>query len=169
MLLIKSKFTMPREQGFTIIELMIVLAVLAVLSAVAIPNFSEMIANNRISTNTNTFIGAFSYARSEAVGRGSSVRVSSLTGTSAWDSGLRVWQDTDDDGTYDAGEELRQISGFTLNTITGTRSDFVFASTGQVDNADIFEVCDSRTGETGRTITLLGGGGMTVSNSSSCL
>ena len=160
---------MPREQGFSIIELMIVLAVLGVLTAVAIPNFSQMIANNRISTNTNTFIGAFSYARSEAVGRGSSVSVSSLSGTSAWDSGLIVWQDTNADGNYDAGEELRQFSDFTLVTITGTGSAFVFASTGLVDSADIFEVCDSRTGETGRTITLLGGGGMTVSNSSSCL
>jgi type IV fimbrial biogenesis protein FimT len=169
MLLIKSKFTMAREQGFTLIELMIVLALLGVLSAVAIPNFSEMMANNRIRTNTNTFIGAFSYARSEAVGRGSSVRVSSLSGTGAWDSGLRVWQDTDGDNAYDAGEELRQISAFTSNTITATLSDFEFSPTGQVDNSDTFEVCDSRTGETGRTITLLGGGGMTVSNSSSCL
>ncbi len=158
---------MRAEKGFTIIELMIVLTVMAVLVAIAIPSFQSMIANNRLVANTNAFIGALSFARTEAVGRGTSIKVTSSAGNS-WGSGLIIWQDADGDGSYDAGEELRVISSFKNTTIEGNFNEFEFSSSGLVNNADVFVVCDSRTGETGRDITLLGGGGVKVNTSSSC-
>ena len=73
------------NKGLTLAELVITMAVAAILFAVAIPSFTTMIQNNRITTQTNDIIAAISFARSEAVKRNSGVtfcRVASDTATS---------------------------------------------------------------------------------------
>lgn len=59
-----------RSSGFTLIELMVVLALVAIVAFVALPGFNSLIDNNRQSTATNSMIGMLNYARSEAVRRG---------------------------------------------------------------------------------------------------
>ncbi|WP_193754292.1 GspH/FimT family pseudopilin [Microbulbifer sp. Q7] len=59
-----------RQQGLTLIELMITLAVLAVVVGIAVPSFNTMIQNNRSLALGEELAGALNYARSEAVKRG---------------------------------------------------------------------------------------------------
>jgi prepilin-type N-terminal cleavage/methylation domain-containing protein len=59
--------------GFTIIELMTVMIVAAVLLALAIPSFRELIARNRLEGVTTEFVTDLQYARSEAVARNANV------------------------------------------------------------------------------------------------
>lgn len=59
-----------RSAGFTLLELMITVAVLAIGVGIGIPSFQDMMRRNRLATQTNTFVGAFALARSEAVKRG---------------------------------------------------------------------------------------------------
>lgn len=58
-----------RQQGLTLIELMVTLAVAIVLLAVGIPAFQSMIANHRAAALTNGLVSALTLARSEAMGR----------------------------------------------------------------------------------------------------
>jgi prepilin-type N-terminal cleavage/methylation domain-containing protein len=58
-----------KNSGFTLVELMFTVAVLAVLLAVGIPNFRDFIRNSRISGVANDLLADVSLARSEAVKR----------------------------------------------------------------------------------------------------
>jgi len=80
-------------RGVTVLELLVVLVIAALLSGMAIPSFVEMVNRNRLTTITNEFVAALSFARSEAIKRGQFVVVRK-TG-SYWDSGWQVFVDSD--------------------------------------------------------------------------
>lgn len=63
------------NRGFTLIELMVTITVLAILLMVGLPSMQSFIAQNRLSGNVNEFIAATMMARSEAMKRGSAVTV----------------------------------------------------------------------------------------------
>ncbi|MCP3852650.1 MAG: prepilin-type N-terminal cleavage/methylation domain-containing protein [Gammaproteobacteria bacterium] len=71
------------QSGFTITELMIAVAIAAVLLTIGVPSFQETLANNRLDTKTHTVANSLKLARSEAIKRGVAVSVCpSNTGTS---------------------------------------------------------------------------------------
>ncbi|HBK46821.1 MAG TPA: pre-pilin like leader sequence [Xanthomonadaceae bacterium] len=99
-----------KATGFTLVELMITIAVLAVLMAIAFPNFQGTIRSNRVATSTNEMISALALARSEAIKstRGGGVCPSS-SGTGCdgtWQQGWIVWSDANGDGQFEAGEPI---------------------------------------------------------------
>lgn len=61
--------------GFTLIELMIVLVISSILLTMAVPSFSEVMRNNRLTTATNNLVTSFNLARSEAIKRRSNITV----------------------------------------------------------------------------------------------
>jgi type IV fimbrial biogenesis protein FimT len=67
--------TSPRQRGFTLLELMIVLAVSAVILSIGIPNFREFRLNSRMTTIANDFLTTLVNARSEALKRQDTVSV----------------------------------------------------------------------------------------------
>jgi len=69
-----------RSGGFTLIELIITLAVLGIVLAFGVPAFNGVIENSRVTTQANTLLGAVNYARSEAVKRGETVSLQSEAG-----------------------------------------------------------------------------------------
>ncbi len=90
------------QRGFTLVELMVTLAVLAILAAVAVPSFQGTIRLNRVSTCNNSMLAALNLARSEAIKtRGFAEVCASVDGTACgadWSQGWMVWTDTDRDG-----------------------------------------------------------------------
>lgn len=110
-----------KSRGFTLIEMMVTIAVAAILVAWSVPSLNNLLLGNRLTARTNDLVGSIQYARSEAVKRGRPVNLTSKTAAANctancdWKDGWRVWFDTDNDGAYDTGEELRDIpatSGF---------------------------------------------------------
>ena len=84
-----------RTAGFTLVELMVTLAVLAIGAAIAFPSFRGVLQSNRVSTATNQLIGSLSLARSEAIRSSRPAGVCpSDTGAvcgGAWTAGVLVW------------------------------------------------------------------------------
>lgn len=56
-----------RDAGFTLIELIVVMAVLAIVAFVAVPSFQQVIENNRTTSQANRLLASINFARSEAV------------------------------------------------------------------------------------------------------
>lgn len=63
----QSTATRRHQSGFSLIELMTTVAVLAIILAIAFPSFTSVVNNNRLSSEANALVGAIQYARSEAV------------------------------------------------------------------------------------------------------
>jgi type IV fimbrial biogenesis protein FimT len=58
------------SKGVTLLELVVAIAIVAILASLAIPAFDNQLKNSRIVANTNLAVGAFNIARSEAINRG---------------------------------------------------------------------------------------------------
>lgn len=121
------------NQGFTLIEMMITIAIAALLLTVAVPDFKDFIANNRLSTQMNTFVTALHIARAEAIKRSLAVTVcksqdgkscSDSKGEKGFEQGWIIFTDQQKRGEVDDGETIIYInqgvsSGMSLRCING--------------------------------------------------
>ena len=126
--------------GFTLVELMVTIAVVAILAALALPSFSNSIRNTRLASTTNEFIAAVNLARSEAVrsNRAGQVCASSDGATCGtdWSQGWIVWSDANANGTPDADEIRRhqqRLNGMTASS-PANLSSFRFSARGECTN-----------------------------------
>ena len=104
--------------GFTAIELMVVVSIVAILAALAGPSFTPLIENWRVRESAEQLQSTLHYARSEAIKRGGRVVIQKIpnntngcttaSGTRAWDCGWIVCHDTNDNGTCNAAEPVLQ-------------------------------------------------------------
>jgi type IV fimbrial biogenesis protein FimT len=77
-------------RGFTLLELMVAIAVLAILATVGVPSFNELIQNNRVTTQTNELVSALNFARTDAIKRGRNVEVTVTQAAPGWRAEVSV-------------------------------------------------------------------------------
>ncbi len=153
------------QRGFTLIELMIVVMIAGVLLSIGISGFSDFIKTMRMESETQEFIQALKFARTEAVRSGLDITVASNDDSDAnneWGTGLTVSR---------GGEVIRRVDSFTvvidstldLGSITYNGRGFTDAGA-----QEIFAICDDRSGETGRTVNLLTSGLLTADLKNDC-
>ena len=92
--------------GFTAIELMVTLAIAAILMAIGMPSFSGIIKNQQIQTTTSDFLVAVNLTRSEAIRRGTRVDLIPAEGGADWGKGWVIFVDRNDNLQPDNDEEI---------------------------------------------------------------
>jgi type IV fimbrial biogenesis protein FimT len=154
-----------RSKGFTLLELMVTLFIVAIVMAAAVPSFKSLSVRNRLVTYTNDFIATVNIARSEAVRRGSPVTIchssdgASCGGT--WSDGWIAFADADNDG--DAGDpddepvlrvHERLSTKYTLNPDPAFADRVTFGADGGANATGVFSVCHDGEIEGARAIIL---------------
>lgn len=66
---------MAKTTGFTLVELMIVVGIVAIMAVLAFPSFSQQIMQDRVVTTANQLNSVYKYARSEAVKRDRDIKL----------------------------------------------------------------------------------------------
>ena len=100
------------SQGFSLIELLLVVAVLGVLLAVTGPVFARMVSSSKLTTASNAFLYSIYLARSEAIKRKGRVSLCksenglSCSVTGGWEQGWIVFDDNDSNGQRDPDEAI---------------------------------------------------------------
>lgn len=150
--------------GFTLIELMITLAVLAVLVTVAVPAFQDYIHNTRMTTQANELISTFRVARTEATQRREQVAVCRFNNpqkrcddNERWHEGWAVFTTEDGDFDEDKDEILALHDGLDGATVAAADITFViFAEsgflTGSQEGGGDIHLCAANSDRPGRTI-----------------
>ena len=103
-----------RPAGFTLVELLVTLAVMSIVASMALPAFNTMVESNRRAATVNDLLGSLHTARAEAITRNRRVtlcrsnaaRTACLTGAGDWNNGLLVFIDPSNTGVIDSGETI---------------------------------------------------------------
>ena len=149
---------MRRDDGFTLIELMIAIALVGILLATAVPALDDFTNDARQTGSINDFISSIHVARNTAITTNSRVTMcASASGTNcelaSWDSGWIVFGDLNSNGSVDASETIVSASAAVegLDILSGEFPAALMyrpngrAMTGALTgNSGEFAVCDFR-------------------------
>jgi len=129
--------------GFTLVELMLTVAIIGIVLGIGLPSFQSMMINNRLTAQANSLVGALNLARSESIKRNKLVVVGK-TGTN-WKDGWEVFQDLNADGSS-TGEEVfhtyEAISSNDLKFSFFPTSKFIsYRPDGRSDHNGSFFLC----------------------------
>lgn len=107
------------QRGFTAIELMVVIAMIAILAALAAPSFSSIIERWRVYKAVKGMESTLHLARSEAIKRNGLVAIEKLPNSrdcslaatnQEWGCGWQIFVDSNNDGTHDGAEEILHVT-----------------------------------------------------------
>ena len=127
-------------KGFTMVEFMVVLTIVAIFITIGVPSYYTLIENNKVVSTTNKLSASLNFARMEAIKRGTRIAVCAAGNTSytacgsstAWPQGWIVFADSDNNNAIDTTNDLVKIteSPPTGILITANQNIIVFDSTG---------------------------------------
>lgn len=147
-----------RSKGFTLLELIIIIAILAISMAFAAPALSTLISNERISSSVNDFVAALQYAKTEAASRVNPVTIckrntdgDGCVAGGDWSAGWIVFSDPNGNASVDAGEPvlLRHEAldaRITFGGTAGVATSITYrpSGTSSVNNTEVLIICDDR-------------------------
>ena len=150
------------NSGFTLIELMVTMAVIAIVATIAVPAMSDMITRSRTTATFNELQGLISYARSESAKTpGNSILLcasgngTGCTGQQNWNVGWLIARDINGDGDVDGGDTVLKVigplaSGLSLEVKSAASTTFATSAlsltrNGAPDggNPVTFKLCDA--------------------------
>lgn len=132
------------SRGFSIVELVIATALLAVLIQLAVPQFSRLLANWQRDQVTRAITDHLMLARSESIRWSQRVVMCNSedglqcapSSSKEWRSGWLVFRDVDGNGRFDSNDKLVAISQVTANVLSirgnALVQRFVFTPTGMM-------------------------------------
>ncbi len=154
-----------RAAGFTLVELLVTIAILAIALAIAIPNIN--IGRSFAINQAREFKSALNFARNEAVNQSRVVIMCPSDDAAAqdpppvcdetWHNGWIVFVDQDNDGVVDNDEILRRhvaLEGAVTIAPSPAVTSISFDSRGFTDDASDFLFCSDADKASGRTVML---------------
>ena len=145
------------NKGFTLVELMVTIAIAAILLTIGVPSLVSMYESARVNNNVSKIHDIMAFARNQAVSYGTTVNVCPFaTATSCgtdtdWSKGVRVYITT-------GNKELRVIDGFHSNDkVKGPGSDITFSPDGLSSGGTIIYCPGGKASESKGVIINVGG------------
>ena len=129
-----------KENGFTLIELMVTIAVLAIIAMIAVPSFSNMLLKQNLKKSTQELANVLVQARSKAVLERREVTVQLNTSAVA-----------------DSLTQLNWMPEGKAVLKTGSPTSITFLATGLIKSATAdtsFTICEKASGELSRTVSI---------------
>ena len=170
---------MRRDSGFTLVELLIAVAILGVLLSMATPGFQSIMQDTRQVTSYNKLAGVLRFARSEAIKRSVAVsvcpRATDSTCGSDWSQGMLIFDDASANGApgaFDGTDSIVRVTklqsaGVSVTasaiirpmTNPGVQSNIRFDGRGQASWANgTWVLCDGRGDSSARALIMSGAG-----------
>ena len=173
---------MDRENGFTLIEVLVTIVVVSILLAAGVPSFMDFIKNNRLSAQANSLVAAVQVTRNEAVKRGTGMVICAkdpdnvaCSGDNNWTNGWIMFTDLDQDGALDGDGSctttddhnkkecvLRVVNAMQSNTLAGSNSIIQFKPDGTAAQTSIKLTAEDCKRQQVRDITITGQGHATI-------
>ena len=154
--------------GFTLVELMVTLAVAAILLTLAIPSFTSVINGNRLTTTANELVGSLQLARTEAIRRNARVQVcrssdgTSCAGAGRWERWITL--------VVDSKEVLRDVAAKAPLQVTSGSAQVTYHADGLARSGGSLQTNDmvvciptANPPENRRVVSLLAGSRVAVS------
>lgn len=143
-----ATITMKQSSGYTLVELMVTVAIVAIFTTFAVPAFNAFVTNNRLVNVVNGVAGGINYARSEAVSRGTSVAVCAgngsttapaCSGSNDWTNGYIVHTDINSNGVLDGADQILRVQGDygdNINVLGASVQTVVFSNEGFLESGN---------------------------------
>lgn len=138
---------MKKTKGFTLVELMVIIAVISILSMLAVPSFKVSMVNNRLIGETTNMTAILNLARAEALRRNDYVSVCpSSNGTSCsgnnYAIGSVIFSDPNNSGLSGSSQIIRVMNQFPNNADKGKGINrFTFSPTGAINSGTLL-ICN---------------------------
>lgn len=156
------------QPGFSLVEIMIVLAIVSILGITALPSLQTMVHRNRVASEVNHFLSQLHLARSEAIKQGTRIVIcqspdaQTCARTSGWEQGWIIFKDNNLNRQHDDGELLLRTDRALSSTIrisTGaslhSRRTIVYQATGLAPGSTAtFTFCSPGAPDLARAIIL---------------
>jgi type IV fimbrial biogenesis protein FimT len=129
-----------RCRGFTLVEMITVVAIVGVIAALSAPSFAELIRSQRIKGTTNDLLSTLAFARSEAIKRNGNVTVTAATisGTTSWSNGWSVSYVAG--GTTVTPRTQTKLEQLTVAANPSALTAVTFGGGGRVDASGTFTI-----------------------------
>ena len=142
--------------GFTLVELLVTVAIIGISLTLGVPAFKDTIRNSVLTSVINEFVASLNFARSEAVKRGVFVTVRKTNTSSddavwgsGWEGGWQVFTDVNSNGTLNSPDDqvLRVHEPLRSNLTLRGNHNFInrisYKSSGESNNIGSFALCDT--------------------------
>ena len=155
------------SNGFTLVELMVVVGILALLAGIAAPNFSGMIKDGRLSAANADFMVALQLTKSESVARASPASICRANGnftacavSGNWAQGWIIFTDANGDGIVNGTDVVLQtheaLGNLTYRGTGDAQTDITFNPSGStsITETEAVIACDDRGFGSGKGIII---------------